>query len=114
MASPFINTMTSFSGADLVVTFANKVVGELQQVSWSIQREKAPVFTLGSPDARSFSRGKRGIAGSLAFAVFDRDALIIGMKDVWEDIAPKAMFTAAGNASNGAMNEDFTDAFDLS
>lgn len=115
MASPFINTMTSFSGADLMVTFANKVIGELQQISWSIEREKAPVFTLGSPDARSFSRGKRGIAGTLIFSVFDRDALIEGMKDVWEDIAPKAMFTAAGNVSDkGALNEDFTNAFDLS
>lgn len=38
MASPTINTLTSFSGADLVVTFANQVVGELQQLSWGIQR----------------------------------------------------------------------------
>lgn len=57
MASPTINTMTSFSGADLVVTFANQVIGELQQISWGITREKAPVYTLGSADARSFSRG---------------------------------------------------------
>ena len=57
MASPTISTMTSFSGADLVVTFANQVVGELQQISWAVQREKAPIFTLGSSDARSFSRG---------------------------------------------------------
>ena len=30
MASPTIQTLTSFSGADLVATFANKVIGELQ------------------------------------------------------------------------------------
>ncbi len=64
MASPTIQTLTSFSGADLVATFANQVIGELQQISWAIQRDKAPVFTCGSPDARSFSRGKRGLAGS--------------------------------------------------
>ena len=57
MASPSISTMTSFSGADLVVSFANQVVGELQQITWAVEREKTPVFTLGSPDARSFSRG---------------------------------------------------------
>lgn len=57
MASPTISTLTSFSGADLVVSFANQVIGELQSISWAIQREKAPVFTLGSADARSFSRG---------------------------------------------------------
>lgn len=39
-------------------------------------REVAPVYTMGSPDARSFSRGKRGISGSLVFVQFDRDALI--------------------------------------
>ena len=31
---------------------------------------------MGSAEPRSFSRGKRGIAGSLAFTVFNRDALI--------------------------------------
>ena len=107
-----MKTMTSFSGADLVVTFGSKVIGELQQISWAVQREKAPVYTLGSADPRSFSRGKRGIAGSLVFAVFDRDALMIEMtgdsatnKGAWNDIAPKAMFTAAGNLVNRYSSE---------
>lgn len=30
---------------------------------------------MGNPNPRAFSRGKRGIAGSLVFTVFDRDAL---------------------------------------
>lgn len=37
MASPTISTLTSFSGADLVVSFANQVIGELQQISWAIK-----------------------------------------------------------------------------
>lgn len=111
MASPSINTLTSFSGADLVVTFANQAIAELQQISWAIQREKAPVFTLGSPDARSMSRGKRGIAGSLVFAVFDNDALVSALQRNWEQIAPKAMFTAAGNVALG-QSENFLNALD--
>ena len=112
MASPTIQTLTSFSGADLVATFANKVIGELQQISWAVQRDKAPVFTCGSPDARSFSRGKRGLAGSMVFAVFDQDALVAALQSVWEDIAPSAMFTAAAN--NVLSNsEDFTNALDM-
>lgn len=107
MASPTISSMTSFSGADLVVSFANQVIGELQGISWAIQREKAPVFTLGSPDARSFSRGKRAIAGNLQFAVMDNDALVSAMQHVWGDIAPKAMFTAAGNHAVRS-SEDFS------
>ena len=112
MASPTIQTLTSFSGADLVATFANKVIGELQQISWAVQRDKAPVFTCGSPDARSFSRGKRGIAGSMVFAVFDHDALVQSLQTVWNDIAPAAMFTAAGN-NKKANSEDFSRALDM-
>jgi hypothetical protein len=112
MASPFIHTLTSFSGADLVVNFANQVVGELQQISWAIQREKAPVFTLGSSDPRSFSRGKRGIAGSMVFAVFDNDAIVNALLKEWQNIAPKAMFSAAGNVAVRG-SEDFSKAMDL-
>ena len=36
---------------------------------------------MGSAEPRSFSRGKRGIAGTLVFTVFDRDALIEEFKD---------------------------------
>lgn len=107
MASPTISSMTSFSGADLVVSFANQVIGELQGISWAIQREKAPVYTLGSADARSFSRGKRAIAGKLQFAVMDNDALVSAMQHVWGDIAPKGMFTAAGNYAKRS-SEDFS------
>ena len=112
MSSPTIQTLTSFSGADLVATFANKVIGELQQISWAVQRDKAPVFTCGSPDARSFSRGKRGLAGSMVFAVFDHDSLVSALQSVWNDIAPSAMFTAAAN-NKLAMSEDFTNALDM-
>lgn len=97
MANESFASLTSFSGADLCVSFGKRIIGELQQISWAVQREKAPVFTLGSPNARSISRGKRGIAGSLVFAVFDRDALREEMKAQWADIAPKRMFTATGN-----------------
>ena len=112
MASPSISTMTSFSGADLVVSFANQVVGELQQITWAVEREKTPVFTLGSPDARSFSRGKRGIAGSMAFAVFDEDSLVNALRRVWDKIAPAAMFTAAGNVAVTGT-ENFLNAIDM-
>lgn len=73
--STYTKTFTSFSGADIVATFAGKVVGELQAITYSVTREKAPIYCMGDPNPKSFSRGKRGIAGSLVFTVFDRDAL---------------------------------------
>ena len=41
--SVYKRTFTSFSGADIVVTFKGKVVGELQALTVSVTREKAPV-----------------------------------------------------------------------
>lgn len=75
VSSEFSKTYTSFSGADIVASFGDVIVGELQSITYSVTREKAPIYTMGSPNARAFSRGKRGIAGSLVFTVFDRDAL---------------------------------------
>lgn len=111
MSIETLKTFTSFSGADLVVSFGKAVIGELQQISWAIQREKAPVYTFGSPDPRSFSRGKRGIAGSLVFAVFNRDAL---MQELLPQITQSnstalthPMYTASGNLQVG-LSEDFS------
>lgn len=71
----YTETYTTFSGADIVCAFNNTVIGELAGITWSVTREKAPIYTMGSANPRSFSRGKRGIAGSLIFTVFDRPAL---------------------------------------
>lgn len=87
----------SFAGSDLQVTFGNRIIGELQSISWATERKKAPTYVLGDSDYKSVSRGIRGTAGSLVFAVFDRDALFEELQEAWKDIAPKAMFTAAGN-----------------
>lgn len=81
LAQEYTKTYTSFSGCDIVASFNGKTIGELQGITYSVSREKAPIYTMGSAEPRSFSRGKRGIAGSLVFTVFDRDALIEEFKD---------------------------------
>lgn len=75
LVSSYTAQYTSFSGADIVATVDNHIIGELQAISYSVTREKTPIYTMGSPDPRSFSRGKRGIAGSMVFTVFNNDAL---------------------------------------
>jgi len=77
----YTKTYSTFSGCDIVAAFNGKVIGELQAITYSVSREKAPVYTMGSAEPRSFSRGKRGIAGTLVFTVFDRDALIEEFKE---------------------------------
>lgn len=73
--SRFTETYTTFSGADIICTFGGTPIGALSGITWSVTREKAPIYTMGAPNPRSFSRGKRGIAGSLIFTVFDRPGL---------------------------------------
>ncbi len=75
-SSPYSRSYNSFSGVDIRGVFGNVIIAELQAISYSITREKAPIYTMGSADPRSFSRGKRGIAGTLIFIVFDRHAML--------------------------------------
>lgn len=77
----YTKTYTTFGGSDIVATFNGKVIGELQAITYSITREKVPVYTMGSAEPRSFSRGKRGIAGNLVFVTFNRDALLEELSD---------------------------------
>jgi hypothetical protein len=94
-------TYTSFSGSDIVATINNRVIGELQAVSYSVTREKTPIYVMGSPDPQSFSRGKRGIAGSLVFTVFNSDALNF----LYEDNSSK-IYTAYANSLTRANDSD--------
>lgn len=130
IATEYTKTYTSFSGCDIVATFGGTVIGELQALTYSVQREKAPLYTMGSAEPRSFSRGKRGIAGTLVFTVFDRDALIEGLKEhtqseknkfhrIGKDINMKPltlqewdeqMTTRVNEGINGAVSSDATKA----
>src|SRR3989304_2550589 len=84
-ASEFVRSFNSFSGVDIKGVFGNKVIAELQAVSYSITREKAPIYTMGSADPRSFSRGKRGIAGTLVFVMFDRHVVLSALGGYSQD-----------------------------
>ena len=80
-AHEYTKTYTTFGGCDIVPTFNGKVIGEIQAITYSLTREKVPVYTMGSAEPRSFSRGKRGIAGNLVFISFNRDALLAEIGD---------------------------------
>lgn len=81
-AAEYTKTYSTFGGCDIVPTFNGKVIGEIQAITYSLTREKVPVYTMGSAEPRSFSRGKRGIAGNLVFISFNRDALLAELGDV--------------------------------
>ena len=76
MQSEISRSYNSFAGSDIKAVIGQFQFAELQAVSYAITREKAPVYTMGSPDPRSYSRNKRGIAGNLIWINFDRHALL--------------------------------------
>jgi hypothetical protein len=72
----FTRSFNSFSGVDMNVVMGNEIMCEIQGLSYTQTREKGPIYTMGSADPRSFSRGKRGIAGSMVLVQGDRSPLI--------------------------------------
>jgi len=74
--SAYERSYNSFSGVDIIATFAGKHIGELQGISFTSTREIAPLYTMGSKNPRAVAKGKRGIAGSLIFLTFDREGLL--------------------------------------
>ena len=63
-----------------------------------------PIYTFGSADPRSYARGKRGIAGSLVFAQFDRHALIEELQAIRRGAAggatKRGLFASDNDTSN--------------
>ena len=72
----------SFSGHTMRAMFGYRAIGPLQAFSYSVTREKAPVFIFGSPNPRGLARGKRGFAGTMVFVMLDQSALLQAMKDM--------------------------------
>lgn len=76
LESEIARSYNSFSGSDIRAVVGNIPFAEIQAISYSVTREKAPIYTMGSADPRAFSRNKRGVAGSLVWINFDRHALL--------------------------------------
>lgn len=67
---------TSFSGVDIKIVIGGEIIGSAQAMSYAIQREKAPNYVLGHVDPLAFSRGKRGIAGTMVALMLDEHILL--------------------------------------
>lgn len=74
-------TYSVFTGTDIYTVFCATVISTMQGLSYSITRQKAPIYTMGSPDCRAIARSKRGIAGSMIMTTFDRHSLADFMRE---------------------------------
>lgn len=68
-------TYSSYAGVDIQVVLGTQLIGEMQALSYAVQREKAPLYVMGRVDPLAFSRGKRGIAGTLISLLLDEHIL---------------------------------------
>lgn len=80
--SEYAYSYTSMAGTDIKAVLGGVTLGEMQAISIQVTREKAGIYTMGSPEPRSFSRGKRGIAGSMIVIQFDRDAITDALRSL--------------------------------
>lgn len=97
------NTFHSFSGVDIHAVFDNVEFGEIQMVSYKADREKAPVYVMGSSDPRTIARGKRLITGAVVFVVFEVDSLIQAMSTTTEQ--PYLSVQETANYNDGELKE---------
>jgi hypothetical protein len=110
-------TYTSFSGVDIRAVVSGQPIGQLQAVSYAVQREKAPIYVMGRVDPLSFSRGKRGIAGTLISLLLDEHMLFGGPFADMQFIADKdELFGSAldlQNVSSESLAGDLNDPQDV-
>ena len=105
-------TYTSYSGVDIKAVVGGTIVGNLQAISYAIQREKAPIYVMGRVDPLSFSRGKRGIAGTMISLMLDEHLLYaepfkneVFVGDV-DAIRPNTAFSATDNLAQGTAGRE--------
>jgi len=99
-------TFHSFSGVDMHAVFGDVQFGELQMVSYKSDREKAPVYVMGSSDPRTIARGKRLITGAVVFVVFERDSLIEAMNGRGDQHDPYLSIEETANFNNGNLKQN--------
>ena len=58
----------TLSGCEIHAVFGNIRFGDIQMIKYTSSRQRAPVYTLGSPNARAMARGVRSINGALIFS----------------------------------------------
>ena len=105
-------TYSSYSGVDIKVVIQGQQIGSMQALSYAIQREKAPIYVMGSVDPISFSRGKRGIAGTMISLMLDKHFLdntmfdgtkvknpVLDSDEIFAQGSAELLNSASGNSS---------------
>jgi len=97
----------SFSGVDIRVVIEGQTLGSLQAISYAVQREKAPIYVMGRVDPLSFSRGKRGVAGTIITLMLDEHILLQSpFKDIKFVADNDEIYAIDGNVQSAGSTAD--------
>ena len=98
-------TYSAISGADIHAVFGNFKFGSIQMIRYATQREKAFIYTMGSPTPRATARDKRSVSGAFVFTMIDREGLVKSMRNAGDNrqiFLSKDESANFANASNNA------------
>ena len=108
---------TSLGGSDIHAVFGNYKFGSIQMIRYAVSREKAQIYTLGSPSARATARGKRSVSGAFVFTLIDRKGLVKAMAEAGGDTNGHvflnndeiANFANSANQAKPTASKDYKD-----
>lgn len=101
---------TSFSGVDIRAVIEGVTIGALQAISYAVQREKAPIYVMGRVDPLSFSRGKRGIAGTIITLMLDQHIMMAEPFSSMPFVADRdEIFASTSNLNQAIFNDGLAD-----
>ena len=92
-------TYSAISGADIHAVFGNFKFGSIQMIRYATQREKAFIYTMGSPTPRATARGKRSVSGAFVFTMIDREGLVKSMRKAGDN---RQIFLSKDESANFA------------
>ena len=92
-------TYSAISGADIHAVFGNFKFGSIQMIRYATQREKAFIYTMGSPTPRATARGKRSVSGAFVFTMIDREGLVKSMRNAGDN---RQIFLSKDESANFA------------
>ena len=111
-------TYSAISGADIHAVFGNFKFGSIQMIRYATQREKAFIYTMGSPTPRATARGKRSVSGAFVFTMIDREGLVKSMRNAGDNRQiflskdESANFANASNKAAPNTEDNIKTAFD--
>lgn len=95
---------SSLGGADINAVIGNVKFGNVQMISYSIERKKGFIHSIGSTNAKAIGRGIRTVQGALIFSLIDHDSLVKALNPNNSNgifLSNEELINATNTANNG-------------